>query len=110
MWCAVLLATTMIVGAVIPSVKISVLIFCCFIVAVVAVRSFRHLTLGPQRKRMLVGTLLVVAVLAMSVPIRGIVLSGYPFYPSTALRLNVDWRVPVAQAEADHAFITSFAR
>ncbi len=107
---AVLSATTMLVGAVIPSVKISALIFCCFIVAVVALRSFLHLTLEPQRKRMLVGTLLVVAVLAMSVPIRGIVLSGYPFYPSTALRLNVDWRVPVAQAEADHAFITSFAR
>src|SRR5271157_980400 len=107
---AVLAATTLVVGAVIPSVKISALVFCGVIVAVVALRSPRQLRLGLQGKRMIVGALVVVAVLAISVPIRGIVLSGCPLYPSAALRLNVDWAVPVAQAEAERAFITSFAR
>ncbi|HME33032.1 MAG TPA: hypothetical protein VKG65_09800 [Terriglobales bacterium] len=107
---AVLAATTLVVGAVIPSVKISALVFCGFIVAVVAFRSVLQLTLGLQRRRMIVGALVVGAVLAISFPIRGIVLSGYPLYPSTALRLNVDWRVPVAQAEADRVVITNCAR
>jgi len=107
---AVLAATTLLVGAVISSVKISGLVFCGCIVTVVALRSLSPLRLGLPPKRMLVGALVVVAVLAISVPIRGIVLSGYPFYPSTALRLNVDWQVPVAQVEAERAFITSYAR
>ncbi|HME31814.1 MAG TPA: hypothetical protein VKG65_03595 [Terriglobales bacterium] len=107
---AVLAATTLVVGAVIPSVKISALAFCGFIVAVVALRSLLQLRLGLQGKSMIVGALVVVAVLAISVPIRGIVLSGCPLYPSAALRLNVDWAVPVAQADAERAFITSSAR
>jgi len=107
---AVLAATVLVVGAVIPSVKISAIVFCGFIVAVVALRSLLQFTLGLQRKRMIVGALAVSAVLAISVPIRGIILSGYPLYPSTALRVNMDWRVPLPQAEAERAFITSFAR
>jgi len=107
---AVLATTTLLVGAVIPSVKISGLVFCGFIVAVVALGSLLPPRLGLRPQRMIVGALVVVAVLAISVPIRGIVLSGYGFYPSTALRLNIDWRVPIAQAESERAFITSFAQ
>ena len=107
---AVLAATTLLVGAVIASVKISGLVFCGFIVTVVALRSLLAFRLGLRTNKMIVGALVVVAVLAISVPIRGIVLSGYAFYPSTALRLNVDWRVPIAQAESERAFITSFAQ
>ena len=107
---AVLATTTLLVGAVIPSVKISGLVFCGFIVTVVALRSLLHLTLRLRSRRMVVAVLLVGAVLAITAPIRGIVLSGCPVYPSTVFRWNVDWAVPVAQAEAERAFITSYAR
>jgi hypothetical protein len=107
---AVLAATTLVVGAVLASVKISALVFSGLIVAVVAVRSLRQLRLGRQRRGPLFGALVVVAVLGISVPLRGIVLSGYPFYPMTALSVNVDWRVPKGQVEAERSFIASFAR
>src|SRR3970282_253738 len=32
---------------------------------------------------------------------RGVVLSGYPLYPATALGFPVDWRVPAEQAAAE---------
>ena len=41
---------------------------------------------------------------------RGIVLSGYPLYPATALGVQVDWRVPAEQAAAESAWIRFFAR
>ncbi|MFN8583340.1 MAG: hypothetical protein U0163_20485 [Gemmatimonadaceae bacterium] len=36
---------------------------------------------------------------------RGVILSGYPAYPSTLLGTPVPWRVPAAQAEAEAAWI-----
>jgi hypothetical protein len=42
--------------------------------------------------------------------IRGIVLSGYPLYPSAAFGLNVDWQVPLAQVEADRVFIKTWSQ
>ena len=40
-----------------------------------------------------------VAVIFCSVLVRGIILSGYPLYPTTALRVNVDWRVPISSGQ-----------
>ncbi len=41
---------------------------------------------------------------------RGVVLSGYPLYPSSAFGLDVDWRVPLAQVEADRVFIKTWSQ
>ena len=40
---------------------------------------------------------------------RGVILSGYPAYPSRIGALPVDWRVPTEQAEADVAWIRYYA-
>jgi hypothetical protein len=49
------------------------------------------------------------AMLAL-VAIRGVLLSGYPAYPSTVAGLPVDWRVSDVQALLDRTIITSMAR
>jgi hypothetical protein len=41
---------------------------------------------------------------------RGVILSGFPFYPSTVAAAPVEWRVPVEQAEAEADWIGHFAR
>ena len=58
----------------------------------------------------------IAAILAVSVLIvvpwlaRGIILSGYPFYPSTAFAFPLDWRVPFAAAHHDFAWVQSWGR
>jgi hypothetical protein len=107
---AVLAATTLLLAAVLPSVKLSAIMFSGCIVAVVGLRSLWHLTRESRSRRMMVGAFVVASVLAICFPIRGIILSGYPLYPSTALRVNVDWRVPAAQADGERVFVTSMGR
>jgi hypothetical protein len=41
---------------------------------------------------------------------RGLVLTGYPFFPSAALSIPVDWKVPVSEAQMQADFARSFAR
>lgn len=50
------------------------------------------------------------AVLAAAWMARGVVLSGYPLYPSSVLSLPVDWRVPREQVEASSAWVLFFAK
>lgn len=61
-------------------------------------------------RRLLVPVIAVIVVIAGAIVIRGIVLSGYPFYPSTLFAADVDWRVPVAQADVERTFITTHAQ
>jgi len=41
---------------------------------------------------------------------RGLVLTGYPFFPSTALSITADWKVPAAVTQGQADFARSFAR
>ena len=52
----------------------------------------------------------IVVVFGAAIVIRGIVLSGYPLYPATVLPVDVDWRVPAAQADVERTFITTHAQ
>lgn len=63
-----------------------------------------------ESRRLLLPVVAVIALIIGAVPVRGIVLSGYPFYPSTFLAADVDWRVPVAQTEVERTFITTHAQ
>jgi hypothetical protein len=101
-------ATILLLAAVLFSVKITAVVFCGFIAAAVVIRLLA--TVGWGRPRVIVFTILIPALIVCSVLLRGLILSGYPLYPSTILGANVDWRVPVAQATAERAFITSWAQ
>jgi hypothetical protein len=52
-----------------------------------------------------VGAALVPASMGMVWAARGVVLSGFPVYPSTVLAAPVPWRVPTEQAVAEAAWI-----
>ncbi len=104
---AALAATTMLVGAVLPTVKISAIVFSGFIVAAVALGEHWQSQKERKDRRLIFGAFAVAGVLAICFPVRGIILSGYPMYPSKALGVNVDWRVPTAQADAERAYIKS---
>jgi hypothetical protein len=63
---------------------------------------------GARRRigaAVLASTLLVLPWLA-----RGVVLSGYPLYPSTVMAAPVDWRADIEQARAEMAWVGYFAR
>jgi hypothetical protein len=100
-------ATILPVAAVLFSVKITSVVFS----VTLAISVLTHLlaTVG-WRNRVTLSSALVAAMIYCSVLVRGVLLSGYPLYPSTILAANVDWRVPIAQANAEQAFITSWAQ
>jgi hypothetical protein len=104
---AALAATTLLVGAVLPTVKISAIVFSSFIVAVVAVVELRRIKGKGRDRRLVFGALAIALALAICFPIRGVILSGYPIYPAKVLGVNVDWKVSPAQADAERAYIKS---
>lgn len=42
--------------------------------------------------------------------IRGVIYSGYPFYPSTVGRLSFDWTMPIDMVKAEAQWVYSWAR
>ena len=65
---------------------------------------------GSSAKRVLVVVVAFSSLLGASWAVRGAVLSGYPAYPSTVLRMPVSWAVPAEQAEAEQAWVMHTAR
>jgi len=53
---------------------------------------------------------LVSMVLVVPWAVRGVVLTGYPFYPLTVIRFRTDWAVPRENAEMERLWIYSWAR
>ena len=106
-------ATAILVGCLLATVKLSAAAFCGVIVLAVVIRAARDIRKGlsePFSGRLIVaagvaGVLLLAGFLA-----RGVVLSGYPLYPSSAFGLDVDWRVPLAQVDADRVFIKTWSQ
>jgi len=64
----------------------------------------------PQKKRFALAAVILSAAIVLPWICRGLILTGYPFFPSTALGIPVDWKVPAAIAEVQADFARSFAR
>ncbi len=99
--------TILVLAAVLFSVKITAVIFSSVLAAAVVIRL---VTTVGWRHRATVSATLMAALITVSVLLRGVILSGYPLYPSTAFGLKVEWRVPVAQANVERAYITSWGQ
>jgi hypothetical protein len=91
------------------SVKLSAGVFCGVMALALAHKVWRTAR-GWRARRPVVAAIGVVAVMTLALPLRGILLSGYPLYPATVGAVDVDWRVPGAQAVAERTFITSIAQ
>lgn len=92
-------------AVVLVSVKLTAVAFC----GVIAVAVFLRLGMAGWNSRSLQLSVLVSTLILGSVLVRGVILSGYPLYPTTLLGAPVDWRVPVAEANAEMAYIKSWA-
>jgi hypothetical protein len=107
---AVALAGAMILFAVAVTFKISSVVFALggWMVALVALwRSVREFARG---RRMLLAAVALSAAIVAPWIARGLVLTGYPFFPSSAMGMAADWKVPAAAARVQLEFAQSFAR
>jgi hypothetical protein len=65
---------------------------------------------SPLRKRLMTAAVLISAAIILPWIARGLILTGYSFFPSTALSIPVDWKVSAANAQVQANFARSFAR
>lgn len=63
-----------------------------------------------RRRQLIVAAAFFTSVLAIPWLIRGVILSGYPLFPSSAFAVPVDWRVPRLAADMLAQFNRSWAR
>jgi len=63
-----------------------------------------------DRKLYLAGAVVLSTIILFPWCLRGIMLSGYPFYPATALGFPVDWKYPQPAASLDLAWVHSWGR
>lgn len=59
---------------------------------------------------LIIGSVLLGAGFVSLWMVRGVILSGYPAYPSTFAAFDVDWRVPCAAAQSEADWVYSWAR
>lgn len=103
------LAIAMILFSVAVTFKISsvVFAFCGWVVAFVALWRLRG---GNFARRKRVVAVVLSAAIVVPWMARGMVLTGYPFFPSSATGIPVDWKVPPESARVQLEFAQSFAR
>ena len=89
--------------------KLSVIVFAASAWAVAFVWLWRASRESRQRGAWMAAAILIPAAILVPWLVRGVILSGYPFYPSTALGLSADWRLPAAVANIEAAGIRTFA-
>jgi len=82
----------------------------CFGMVLAIMAMVRPTSGQGKRIRILYASLIFSALLLLPSIGRSLMLSGYPFYPNSALSLPVDWRVPPASANSDAAWVRSWAR
>jgi hypothetical protein len=90
--------------------KISSLVFASLGWAVAVLKLWSLRRTAPQVKRQLVWAVILSAVIVLPWMGRGLVITGYPFFPSPAFSIPVDWKVPAFETQLQADFARSFAR
>jgi len=87
------------------AIKLSAIVFCALVGLLAAVA---WLSRKPQRsevRRALTFALGSALLIGGAWTARGVVLSGYPAFPSRVLSIPVDWRAPAEHADAEYALV-----
>jgi hypothetical protein len=74
--------------------KLSTAVFALLAWGLVIGWIWRLVGFAKERRACLTGALAVSLLILLSWCVRGIILSGYPFFPATVLGLPVDWKLP----------------
>jgi hypothetical protein len=91
-------------SAVAVTLKVSAVLFAAPATLLAAgVWLYRRAAPPPLFRRTLAWTLGAALLIGGSWVARGVVLSGYPLFPSRALAMPVDWRAPLEHADAEYA-------
>ncbi len=104
------LVAAMLLFSLAPTFKISSMVFAStgWTLALVKLWSLSRTT--PQRKWLATGAVLLSAAIVLPWMGRGLMLTGYPLYPSTVLSIPVDWKESGTDAQWQGDFARSFAR
>jgi hypothetical protein len=90
--------------------KISSAVFALLGWTVAALKVWSLSRNAASGKRQLVWGVILSAAIVLPWMGRGLVLTGYPFFPSTAFSIPVDWKVPAFETQVQADFARSFAR
>jgi hypothetical protein len=102
--------TAMVLFSLAVTFKISIAVFALLGWTVAALKSWslgRHTLTG---KRKIVCAVIFSTAIVLPWIGRGLVLTGYPFFPSSALSIPVDWKVPAFETQTQAEYVRSFAR
>jgi hypothetical protein len=89
--------------------KLSTIVFATLVWAVAFVWLFSSSRRSPRRGVWISASVVLPAAILVPWLIRGLILSGYPFFPNAMLGIPVDWRVPAALAKLFTEWVHSFA-
>lgn len=89
--------------------KLSTIVFAALAWAVAFVWLFSSSRRSPRRGMWITASVALPAAILVPWLIRGLMLSGYPFFPNAMLGIPVDWRVPAALAKLFTEWVHSFA-
>lgn len=93
------------------SIKLNAVAFAASAVPIVAFLWFRdHTVREAATKRALVWASVVIVGFAVAWTARGVVMSGYPFFPIAVAELPVDWRASAEHANLETAYIAHTER
>ena len=108
--CRASLVVAMLLFSLAVTFKLSSAAFAC-VGWIVALLRVWPLSRNSEGKRFSIGATIALSV-AIVLPwiLRGVVLSGYPLYPSTVFPIHADWMVPIQDVRYQEVFVRSWAR
>ncbi len=107
--CNARMAVAATLAALAVTVKLSALVFSALAWGVAFVWLWRSSRQSRQRGGWIAVSILLPAAILVPWILRGVILSGYPFFPSALLGIPADWRVPTAMAALYAAAVRSFS-
>jgi hypothetical protein len=96
-------------AAIAVSIKLCATVFAIGILAMSVHGALRRVTDRKYSTKAIVWALMAVGAIGLAWSARGVVLSGYPLFPSRILSVPVDWRVPSMHARAEYDFVVHSA-
>ncbi len=87
------------------AIKLSAIVFCGLVVLLAAVVWLSRKPQSSEVRRAVTYALGSALLIGGAWTARGVVLSGYPAFPSRVVSIPVDWRAPAEHADAEYALV-----